>query len=99
MSPDITALAQVLTIVAGFTIVTIGAIVGGVLLVKRRARPSPRLEDNRLQHLEQAVDAIAVEVERISEAQRFTAKLFAERQGAELHNASPRARSLPGDPL
>jgi hypothetical protein len=36
--------------------------------------------------LEQAVDAIAVEVERISEGQRFTTKLLSEqaRQGSKL---------------
>ena len=36
------------------------------------------LADVRLARLEQAVDAIALEVERISEAQRFTAKLLSE---------------------
>jgi len=33
---------------------------------------------DRLVRMEQAIDAIAVEVERISEAQRFTTKLLAE---------------------
>ena len=33
----------------------------------------------RLERIEQAVDAIAIEVERISEAQRFTTKLLTER--------------------
>jgi hypothetical protein len=38
---------------------------------------------SRLERIEQAVDAIAVEVERISEGQRFTTKLLSEvRQGA-----------------
>lgn len=35
--------------------------------------------DARLARLEQAVDAIAVEIERISEGQRFTTKLLADR--------------------
>jgi hypothetical protein len=35
--------------------------------------------DERLGRLEQAVDAIAVEVERISEGQRFTTKLLSDR--------------------
>ena len=34
--------------------------------------------DARLSRLEQAVDAIAFEVERISEGQRFTTKLLSE---------------------
>ena len=33
----------------------------------------------RLERMEQALDSIAIEVERISEAQRFTTKLLAER--------------------
>jgi hypothetical protein len=31
--------------------------------------------------MEQAIDSIAIEVERISEGQRFTTKLLAERAG------------------
>jgi hypothetical protein len=36
----------------------------------------------RLQRIEQAVESTAIEVERISEANRFMAKLLAERVGA-----------------
>jgi hypothetical protein len=56
----------------------------------------------RLERMEQAIDSIAVEVERISEGQRFTTKLLAERtagaQGAPaglapaLENPPPRGR-------
>jgi hypothetical protein len=35
---------------------------------------------DRLGRMEQAIDAIAVEIERISEGQRFTTKLLSERQ-------------------
>ncbi len=35
----------------------------------------------RLERMEQAIDSIAVEVERISEGQRFTTKLLSERTG------------------
>lgn len=41
--------------------------------------PSPEIT-TRLERIEQAVDAIAIEVERIAEAQRFAAKLMAEQQ-------------------
>lgn len=47
----------------------------------RRSRPGPTgdaLDDPRLEALQQSVDAIALEVERIGEAQRFNAKLQAE---------------------
>ena len=49
-------------------------------------RASASLADSRLSRLEQAVDAIAVEVERISEGQRFTTKLLSEqaRQSSKL---------------
>lgn len=39
--------------------------------------------DARLDRIEHAVEAIAVEVERISEGQRFTTKLLAERTAAD----------------
>jgi hypothetical protein len=36
----------------------------------------------RLERMEHSIEAIAVEVERISEGQRFTTRLLAERSGA-----------------
>ncbi|HTL97097.1 MAG TPA: hypothetical protein VL157_16235 [Gemmatimonadaceae bacterium] len=80
VDPDVVELAQVLAIVGTFAIVMIGCVVAGLTIVKRRPRERPALDDNRLQHLEQAVDAIALEVERISEGQRFTTRLLAQRQ-------------------
>lgn len=44
--------------------------------------------DDRLDRIEQAVDAIAIEVERMAESQRFTARLLAERL--------PTPEALPG---
>lgn len=43
-----------------------------------------RLDDiaDRVSHLETSIDAVAVEVERISEGQRFTTRLLADRAGA-----------------
>ena len=43
---------------------------------------SPELQ-MRLERMEQALDSIAIEVERISEGQRFTTKLLADRSRAE----------------
>ena len=42
----------------------------------------PSLTEARLVRIEQAVDAIAVEVERISEGQRFTTRLLSEQSHA-----------------
>ncbi|MFN2567168.1 MAG: hypothetical protein ABR499_19405 [Gemmatimonadaceae bacterium] len=39
--------------------------------------------DARLERIEQVVEATAVEVERIAEAQRFTARLLAEQRPSE----------------
>ena len=49
----------------------------------------------RLERMEQAIDSIAVEVERISEGQRFTTKLLSERTAAppEAVQNAPRAGS------
>lgn len=69
------------------------ALLHGVLLLiplsiylSRRIAPRERLDFPRpvaaeqlLERMQQSVDAIAVEVERIGEAQRFNAKLIAER--------------------
>ena len=43
------------------------------------------------ERLEEAMEAIAIEVERISEGQRFTTKLLAERRDAVPEIESPRA--------
>ena len=46
---------------------------------KRRQPAAPdQLPDARLDYLQQSVDAVALEVERIGEAQRFADKLRAE---------------------
>jgi len=44
--------------------------------------PAPELS-SRLTHLEQSLDAIAVEVERVGEGQRFMTRLFDERREKE----------------
>jgi hypothetical protein len=55
------------------------------------APPSAEIT-TRLERIEQAVEAVAIEVERIAEAQRFSAKLMAEQQKI-LQNSLPRADS------
>lgn len=42
--------------------------------------PNVHLMEQRFDQLQQAVDAIAVEVERIAEAQRFSARLLSEKR-------------------
>ena len=53
---------------------------------------NPRLPTEiteRLERMEQAIDSVALEVERISEGQRFTTKLLSEGRGA------PENRQIP----
>ena len=52
----------------------------------------PHELQQRLEHMEQAIDSIAVEVERISEGQRFTTKLLAERHPEAQAALSPSER-------
>jgi hypothetical protein len=46
---------------------------------ERRTELSDPAVDERLYRIEQAVDAMALEIERMSESQRFTTKILAER--------------------
>ena len=55
----------------------------------RQADGVPAVTESRLARIEQAVDAIALEVERISEGQRFTTKLLSE-HNQMLPKATPR---------
>ena len=77
---------ELMAIVA--TLVTVASVVDSVAKAwARRAAASrpglPRETEGRLARIEQAVEAIAIEVERISEGQRFTTKLLAERAADE----------------
>lgn len=77
----------------GIVIVAVGAFIAGVVIVKTIAETILRLRDQnrrgsnsaasavsdeRIARIEAAVEAIAIEVERISEGQRFTTRLLSE---------------------
>ncbi len=65
------------------------------------APPAPdfgRLED-RLSRIEQSIDAMAIEVERISEGQRFTTRLLAGQQRQDPTGAVLSAGSTNGVPV
>ena len=67
------------------TFIVFGSITTIVLTwMRHRARPTVGSAEltviaDRLERMEQAIDAMAVETERISEGQRFTTKLLSER--------------------
>ena len=80
---------QVVVILGAFVTAIIFAI--GIPLTKAYSRKieaeskNPRLPTevmSRLERMEQAIDSVALEVERISEGQRFTTKLLSEGRGA-----------------
>ncbi|HEX9129097.1 MAG TPA: hypothetical protein VF850_08050 [Gemmatimonadaceae bacterium] len=83
MDPDVANFAVVAVIIVGM-VASLSAIT--VWLVRGLQKKGPTRElsnafqfEQRFDQLQQSVDAIAVEVERIAEAQRFSAKLLAER--------------------
>lgn len=80
--------------------VTIAAIIIGLPLMRAIARriergtpvaaPIPVEVREQLQQISQSVDAIAIEVERISEGQRFTTKMLTERAREPQRDAAER---------
>jgi hypothetical protein len=86
MDPDVLKVAQM----AGVFVAALGSLAVIMMImatvsrmIKRNVPDKPELaqpvDDHRLVRLEQAVDAIALEVERISESQRFISKLLSDR--------------------
>jgi hypothetical protein len=76
---------------AGGLLITVFAGTGMLVLVRAFARrvdnqskaPSvPREIAERMERMERAIDAVAIEIERMSENQRFLTRLLAERGGA-----------------
>ena len=82
----------------GFAAAWVGARFGARSGARQALAADPRLAvsgpDHRFDDLMAAVDAIALEVERMAEGQRFTAKLLSER--VERHGSLPLPRREQG---
>jgi len=83
MDPEVAGFAAVAVIIIGM-VASLAAITVWFVRGLQKRRPQHELPnafqfEQRFDQLQQSVDAIAVEVERIAEAQRFSAKLLAER--------------------
>ena len=82
MESDILEFAQVMAVIiissACFVTIGLGARILWRLGSRGKAASIAPQDESRMQRLETAVDAIAIEVERISEAQRFMVTLLAE---------------------
>ena len=82
MDGDVLAFAQVMIVIITSATVLIAVGLGARYMWRLGSRPRqrmPMIDESRMERIENAVDAIAIEVERISEAQRFTATLLADR--------------------
>lgn len=75
---DVAIVAVIFGTVSG-TIITLARLRVAHMASKRPSLLAESVVEERLQRIEQAVDAIAIEVERMSESQRFVTKVLAER--------------------
>ena len=100
MEGDVLAFAQVMTVI----MVSLAAMVGVALVARifwrigsRVGKPAIAASSSaeELQRLQNAVDAIAIEVERISEAQRFTVTLLSNKLPPQ---SAEGLQELPGHP-
>lgn len=84
MDPDVANFGVVAAIIVGMVgslaAITTWMVRGIKKKPAARELPNVHLIEQRFDQLQQAVDAIAVEVERIAEAQRFSAKLLSEKR-------------------
>ena len=81
MGPEVTTFLQV-AVISVLLAASLSAIVVGLVRGVEGKKKPVQISDvhsQQLAQLQQSVDAIAVEVERNSEAQRLSAKLLAER--------------------
>jgi hypothetical protein len=78
-------------VVPGVVMIVLGFPIVRLITRWLEPKPVPPRElsaiNARLERIETAVDSIALEVERISEAQRFSARLQSEQQGLRLPGA------------
>lgn len=96
MQPEVGQIAQVFAILAVFgTVMTIVGVTASRFLRRKpvsdaASEASPVVSEARFARLEQAIDVIAVEVERIAEAQRYSAQLISESLPDRLPAPGPR---------
>lgn len=90
--PDLALIFRYIGPIIGFVSVVLAIMIPASIAYVVRGRRSDRnalpdgstsMLEARLERIESAVDSIVIEVERISESQRFTAKLQSESQKAQ----------------
>ena len=77
-----TARVIMASIIGGTICISMVAMALANIITSRRRKDPPDVTklDERLERMELAIDAMAMEVERVAENQRFTSKLLADRQ-------------------
>lgn len=80
MSPDVTVFASTAasTVCSAAGIAFVAARTYAYWRTDRPGPAAPLPDEDRFRHLESAVDAVALQVERIGEGQRFLARVHAE---------------------
>ena len=83
MDNDVVVFAQVMTVILGSaaaaTAIFLAARAVWLLGTRTKDKVGRAFDESRMERIENAVDAIAIEVERISEAQRYTVGLLSDR--------------------
>ena len=83
MNNEVLVFAQVMTVILGSAAAATTIFLAARAVWLRGSRTKDKagrvFDESRIERIENAVDAIAIEVERISEAQRFTVALLSER--------------------
>lgn len=81
---DNIARMAIVAIIGGTIAISMIAIAVAMIASSRRRKDLPESSvarlDQRLERMELAIDAMATEVERVAEGQRFTTRLLADRQ-------------------
>jgi hypothetical protein len=88
---DIVLLQAIVLVCGTVAFVTTLGFVRRYLELRQERRALPRVDElaPRLERIEQTVESTALEVERISEANRFLSKLLADRAGVPNPVAAP----------
>ncbi len=87
------AMIGVLASIGLYTVIR-GSIVGWK---RKRLATASAVPEQRLERIEQAIELVTVEMERVSEAQRFTSNLLLERLPPRApEQLAPRASRAPG---
>ena len=99
--PDPFDAAQVRGIEIGSFVLMIPIVLAFARRIWRGGKRAPSFDfesSPRFQRMEQAIESIAIEVERIGEAQRFTTKLLSERQPEAVAGRIPPAQTARREP-